>query len=376
MTTPTVGAALSGYRDAETVRALAASVAALNPGRTVRLMHVCGTHENALCQFGLRDLLPDWVKLIAGPGCPVCVCPAGEIDLAVRLATDHGVILASFGDVMRVPARVSLMDAKAAGADCRVVYSIDDAMALAVDHPERQVVFFAVGFETTACTTAAALKRGMPDNFSVLCSHRLVPPALEALLASGISQVDGFILPGHVTAVAGLDDYVALGQRRAVPMAVAGFEPVDLLMSIKDLVERQAPDADKKSIFNAYKRTVREHGNEVAIRVMQEVFETCDSSWRGLGVIPASGLQPRADYARHDAVRRFKLVMDPEVKDIHPGCRCADVLLGHSEPEDCPLFGIKCTPEAPLGACMVAFEGTCHARFRAGKRRRAGVKRD
>lgn len=355
------------FRDPAAVRALCDAIARRAPGRLLRVMHVCGTHENALCQFGLRDLLPSWLKLVAGPGCPVCVCPAADIDLAVRLGLDHGAIVTTFGDVVRVPARIALLEVKARGGDTRVVYGIDDGLRVAQENPGRQVVFFAVGFETTACTTAAALLRGAPDNFSVLASHRLVPPALEALLASEGDGLDGFLLPGHVTAVAGLADYRELAERKKVPMAVAGFEPVDLLLAIKELVERiVAPGRHAQPVFNAYGRAVAEGGNPAAREAMSTVFEPCDSSWRGIGVIPASGLRVRERYAAHDAMRRFGIAPDPDIKDTHPGCRCGEVLLGHIEPEDCPLFRNGCNPDRPIGPCMVAFEGTCHARYRHG----------
>jgi hydrogenase expression/formation protein HypD len=362
---------LAGYRDAAAVRRLCEAIAQFDPGRELRLMHVCGTHENALCQFGLRDLLPRWVKLVAGPGCPVCVCPAADLDMAARLAMEHAVTLTTFGDVVRVPARVSLLEAKARGADVRVVYGIDDAVALARQDPSRQVAFFAVGFETTACTTAAALVRELPDNFSVLVSHRLVPPALAALLASEGEALDGFILPGHVTAVAGLADYRALAGRTGAPMAVAGFEPVDLLLAVEHLARRgrerrKGQPHQAEQVFNGYSRIVRDEGNPQARRAMDEAFEVVDAAWRGIGVIPASGYRVRERFAAHDAARRFGLAPDATLADTHPGCRCGEVLLGRVEPEDCPLFGKACNPDRPIGPCMVAFEGTCHARFRHG----------
>lgn len=375
MSAPAAKELLAGYRDAGAVRRLAETIAELDPGRPLRLMHVCGTHENALCQFGLRDLLPAWVKLVAGPGCPVCVCPAADLDLAARLAVDAKVTLATFGDVVRVPARISLLEARAGGADVRVVYGVDDAVRLAQAEPGREVVFFAVGFETTACTTAAALARELPRNFSILASHRLVPPALEALLASEGEALDGFILPGHVLAVAGLADYRALAERRGAPMAVAGFEPIDLLLAVEHLArrarERAGGFAGPEAVFNGYARLVREEGNPAARRRMDEVFEPADAAWRGIGSIPGSGLRVRARFAAHDAQRRFGLAPDPALRDVHPGCRCGEVLLGRVEPEECPLFGTACHPERPVGPCMVAFEGTCHARFRHGRRARA-----
>jgi hydrogenase expression/formation protein HypD len=357
------------YRDADRVRALVEQIARTATPRQVRLMHVCGTHENALCQFGIRDLLPNWIKLVAGPGCPVCVCPAADIDMAVRLA-EKGAVLATFGDVVRVPARTSLLDAKAQGADVRVVYGIDDAIAVAREVPGRAVVFFAVGFETTACTTAAAILRRPPDNFTVLVSHRLVPPALRALLAIEGPSLDGFILPGHVTAVAGLEDYEKLLEQHPVPMAVAGFEPVDLLLSIRHLVGRAlGSDHGPEAIYNAYARAVRDRGNSAARAAMAEVFEPCDAAWRGIGEIPMSGYRIRERYGMYDAARRFAVAPDPTIPDTPEGCRCGEVLLGRVEPEECPLFGTACHPDAPIGPCMVAFEGTCHARFRAGRRR-------
>jgi len=363
-----VKASVESFRDARTVEQLLTEIRHLSPGRQIRIMHVCGTHENAICQFGFRDLFPDWLTIVAGPGCPVCVCPATDIDMAVRLATDRGAIVATFGDVVRVPARTTLLEAKATGGDCRVVYGIDDAVEIARREPGREVVFFAVGFETTSCTTAAALRRGVPDNFSVLCSHRLVPPALEALVAMPGQGVDGFILPGHVTTVMGIRDYRPLASRCQIPMAVAGFEPVDMLAAILALSRRAASrERPSDPIFNAYGRAVREDGNPVARRIMDETFERCDAAWRGIGTIPGSGHRLRGAYARQDAQRRFDMTPDESIRDTHPGCLCGEVLLGRVEPEDCPLFRSHCNPDMPLGPCMVALEGTCHARYRHGR---------
>jgi hydrogenase expression/formation protein HypD len=362
---------VESFRDAAAVKDLLSAIGRISPGRQIRIMHVCGTHESALCQFGFRDLLPEWLMIVAGPGCPVCVCPATDIDMAVRLATDHGAIVTTFGDVVRVPARTTLLDAKARGGDCRVVYGIDDAIEIARAEPRHEVVFFAVGFETTSCTTAAALKRGVPDNFSVLCSHRLVPPALEALVAMPGQVLDGFILPGHVATVMGINDYRPLAQKAATPMAVAGFEPVDMLAAIEFLARRAATGgAIGDPIFNAYGRDVREDGNPTARRIMDEVFEPCDAVWRGIGMIPRSGSRLRATFAKNDAEQRCGICPDATLPDTHAGCLCGEVLLGQVEPEDCPLFGGACNPDAPLGACMVAFEGTCHARHRHGRRAR------
>ncbi len=357
------------FRAPEAVRGLAAELARLDPGRPVRVMHVCGTHEHAIGAAGLRDLLPPWLRVTAGPGCPVCVCPAAEIDCAARLAADRGVVVAAFGDVLRVPSRLSLEEARARGGDCRVVGGIEEAAALAAAEPGRPFAFHAVGFETTACTTAAAVRRGLPANLSILSSHRLVPPALEALLAPGGPAPDGLVLPGHVLAVTGLGEYEALHRRRPVPMAAAGFEPAEILLALAWILRRLRGEPSRERVGNAYRRVVRRRGNPEARRALAEVFEPVDADWRGLGRIPLSGLALRGRFAALEARTRHGIAEDPAVGDLVPGCRCGEVLLGAAEPEECALFGAACTPESPRGACMVAFEGTCHARFRTGAAR-------
>ncbi|MBI5479189.1 MAG: hydrogenase formation protein HypD [Deltaproteobacteria bacterium] len=347
------------FRDPELVRRLARDIARRDPGRPLRFMHVCGTHENYIGQYGIRDLLPPWLKVIAGPGCPVCVCPAAEIDLAARLALDHQVVLATFGDVLRVPARLSLFDAKARGADVRVVYSAADAVAIARAEAKREVVFFAVGFETTACTVASALALGAGPNFSIVCSHRLIPPALKALLAVEGPVLSGYLLPGHVMTVMGTAEYEVFPREHHVPLAVAGFEPVDILLSLDKLVEQVAAGAP--ALYNGYPRAVKAAGNVVAKARIAEVFEPCDASWRGIGTIPRSGLRLRAPFAAHDAAARFGVAPDPSIPDIEPGCSCHLIMLGKVEPADCPLFGNVCVPEHPVGPCMVSMEGTCRA---------------
>lgn len=357
---------LAGFRDPVRVRALAEGIARLDPGRPVRLMHVCGTHENALCQYGLRNLLPPWLTLVAGPGCPVCVCPASDLDLAVRLSMNPRVVLATFGDVVRVPARMSLSDARARGADVRIVQGAADAVALARALPEREVVFLAVGFETTACTTAAALRASPPRNLSILCSHRLVPPALGALLGLPGVAPEGFLLPGHVLMVTGLAAYRELAARRPIPMVAGGFEPVDLLLALQNLVLQVVTSHAR--VGNDYGRAVREEGNPFALAAVDAVFQVTDAAWRGIGTIPLSGLALHAAFADRDARTRFGVKEDPDLADTAPGCRCGDVLIGRLEPEACPLFGRACTPEAPVGPCMVASEGTCAARLRGLRR--------
>lgn len=352
------------YQDPSLVHALAARLAAFSPGRVLRFMHVCGTHENAIGRFALRSLLPDWLKLIAGPGCPVCVCPPSDIDLAVRAALDHGAVVATFGDVVRVPARVSLAEARAAGADVRVVYSPADAVRLAETLPDREVVFFALGFETTACTVAAALQAAPPPNFSVVGAHRLIPPAMAFILGLPDVPLDGYLLPGHVMTVMGTGEYEAFAARHGVALSVAGFEPVDVLLGLVQLVEQTVEGRPR--LDNAYRRLVRPEGNERARAAIEAVFTPTDARWRGIGTIPGSGLALRPSYRHLDAAVRFGLVPDPTIQDIQPGCSCHRIMLGQIDPPACALFGSRCTPESPVGPCMVSAEGTCRAWLRYG----------
>jgi hydrogenase expression/formation protein HypD len=334
---------------------------AMDAGRPLTFMHVCGTHENAIGRFGLRSLLPPWLRVLAGPGCPVCVCPPAEIDAAVRLAMDHHVVLATFGDMVRVPGRISLAEARARGADVRVVRGVHEAVTLARAHPERQVVMLAVGFETTACTTAAAVLAGPPDNFSLISAHRLIPPALHALLGLEALRLDGFLLPGHATTVTGTADYETFAVASGLPAAVAGFEPVDILLALERLAALVTQG--QVAVTNAYARAVRPAGNPAARQATATVFTPVDAPWRGLGVIGASGLALRAEHRRHDALARFGLTLDATLPECLPGCRCGQVMVGLVEPEDCPLFDAACTPAAPRGPCMVSAEGTCRSRY-------------
>lgn len=336
-------------------------ISALYPGRPVKVMHVCGTHENVLCRHGLRAMMPHWLRLVAGPGCPVCICPASDISLACRMAKEPGITLCTFGDVVRVPSgNETLFDAKALGADVRVVYSVSDALDLARSDPKRLVVFFAVGFETTACTTAAALLSTPPKNFLVLCSHRLIPPALEALLALYPDTLDGFLLPGHVSTVIGSRPYEPLALKYNKPMVVAGFEPEDIFVALRSLLELVLRAEGR--VENAYARAVRPDGNTMAKQAMAEVFEPCDAAWRGIGVIKMSGFRLKPAFKDHDACARLGLTVGADISDFEPGCLCGEVLVGQAEPEECPFFGSACTPLTPIGPCMVGAEGTCHVR--------------
>jgi len=345
---------------AETLHRLAADLAAeAGPGST--FMEVCGTHTMAVARHGLRDLLPPDVRLVSGPGCPVCVTAMHDLDTVIALCALPAVTVATFGDLIRVPAsRSSLAAARAGGADVRVVYSARDAVDLAVAQPSREVVLVGIGFETTAPTTAASIaearRRGV-RNFSVLSLHKTMPPALEALLDLGETPISGFLLPGHVSVITGTACFDFLAADYGVAGVVAGFEPGDILEALLMLVRQKIP-----AVENQYARAVAPEGNTVAQEAMRRVFEPRDADWRGLGVIPGSGLGLRAEFADHDAAARFPVDAGEPLEPA--GCRCGEVLRGVTDPADCTLFGRRCTPEAPVGACMVSSEGACAARYR------------
>ncbi len=351
------------YRDAELARQLAEKIRKTSR-RPIRLMEVCGTHTVSIFRSGIRSVLPKSISLLSGPGCPVCVTDQAEIDAFVELSRQPGVTVATFGDLMRVPGSASSLQCeRAEGRDIRVVYSTLDALAVARKEPGRQVVFLGVGFETTAPTVAAAIAAaaGMRlENFSVISAHKLVPPALEALMAIDEVKVDGFILPGHVSVIIGLDAYRPFFERHRVPCVVAGFEPADILQAAAMLIEQI--EADRPALENAYPRAVSAEGNAKARRLLAEVFETADARWRGIGPIPASGLGIRAAYAAFDAKRRFGLRL-PEAK-TPKGCACGEILTGKKTPPECALYKKRCTPLAPVGPCMVSSEGTCAAYYR------------
>jgi len=358
------------YRDADRARRLAAEIA-----RVVRrpwaIMEVCGGQTHALVRHGIDQLLPPEVEMIHGPGCPVCVTPVEVLDRAIAIARLPGVIFCSFGDMLRVPgSHGDLFAAKGDGADVRVVYAPLDALAMAARHPDREVVFLAIGFETTAPASAIAAKlardRGV-RNFSLLVAHVLVPPAIEAILQSPEVTVNAFLAAGHVCAVTGTRQYPPLAARHRVPIVVTGFEPLDLLAGILRTVVQL--EAGRHEVENAYPRAVTESGNEAAQALLAEVFETVDRPWRGIGTIPASGWRLAAAYRNLDAELRF------DVADVtaaeSPVCRSGDVLKGALKPDRCPAFGKECTPRTPLGATMVSGEGACAAYWHAGRRPQA-----
>jgi hydrogenase expression/formation protein HypD len=351
------------YRDAELSRSLVDKIR--RTSRTpVRLMEVCGTHTVSIFRSGIRSILPETISLLSGPGCPVCVTDQSEIDAFIETAGIEDGIVATFGDLMRVPGtRSSLLKERAEGRDIRMVYSTMDAVDMARKNPDRQVVFLGIGFETTAPTIAAAIlaaKQQGLKNFSVYSAHKLVPPALEALMTLCESKIDGFILPGHVSVIIGLNGYRDFFDRHRIPGVVAGFESADLLQAIAMLVEQI--ETRRPALENAYSRAVTAAGNLTAQKVLREAFETADVAWRGLGIIPGSGLKIREALADFDAQRRFDLHV-PAAREPQ-GCACGEILTGNKIPPQCALFRKVCTPIDPVGPCMVSTEGTCAAYYK------------
>jgi hydrogenase expression/formation protein HypD len=351
------------YRDTEIAQKLAAQIKASHK-QPIRLMEVCGTHTMSIFRHGIRGILPEGINLLSGPGCPVCVTAQGEIDAFIQLAEQDDTIVTTFGDLMRVPGTTSsLQQKRAEGRDIRIVYSTFDALDTARQNPDKKIVFLGVGFETTAPTIAAAIltaRQTGVDNFSVLCAHKLVPPALEALMQAEEINVDGFILPGHVSVIIGLKAYRPFFDKYPIPAAVAGFEPADILRAIHRLVmdiENGIPQ-----LSNEYPRAVSEEGNPKAQEILDQIFQPADAVWRGIGVIPQSGLGIKADCEAFDAEKVFAIKI-PDVPEPR-GCACGEILTGVKTPPECPLYKTTCSPTAPVGPCMVSSEGTCAAYYR------------
>jgi hydrogenase expression/formation protein HypD len=345
------------FRDPDLAKRIAEKIRKIAPKEeTVKICHVCGTHEWTITHFGIRSLLPKNVEVIAGPGCPVCIVPASEIDEAVQLAL-KSVVITCFGDVLRVPgSKKSLLDAKAERADVRVVYSVSDATKMAKKEPDKEFAFFAVGFETTAPSTAVELIDKPPENLSFLISHRIIPPAMELLAEMEDLSLNGFIAPGHVSTIIGLKPYEVFPKRYSIPTVVAGFEPLDVLFAVYMILKQLSEN--KPRLENEYTRVVHWEGNTKAQELMQKAFDIADGNWRGLGKIPSSKFTLRKEYAFYDAHERHNVTVEQGV-DIQPGCRCHLVIVGKIKPTECPLFMTACTPQKPVGACMVSIEGTC-----------------
>lgn len=364
------------FRDGAKAKHLAEVICAEAKGGSYRFMEFCGGHTHAIFRFGLPDILPPEVRMVHGPGCPVCVLPMAKIDAAIQLADLPNVTLCTYGDMMRVPGgkRMSLLKAKAAGADVRMVISPHDALEMAKNNPEREIIFFAIGFETTTPPTAVILKQAQEwglKNFSVFCNHVLTPPAFQWLLEAskdgqdGVPPLDGFVGPSHVSAIIGTRPYGVAATDYGKPVVIAGFEPLDVLQSILMLI-RQVKQG-RAEVENEYTRAVTEEGNTKAQRLMTEVFDLREAfEWRGLGWIPKSALKLKDSFAAFDAEKKFELAPS-DVKE-NPACQCPAILRGAKTPDQCPLFGKACTPENPIGACMVSSEGGCAAWYSYGRR--------
>lgn len=359
------------FRNPELVGRLVSKISELGrmatePGEQTTIMEVCGTHTMAIGRYGLRSLFPNSIRLLSGPGCPVCVTPQKEIDRSIEIGKRYNAVVTTFGDMFRVPGSVeSLEEARADGLDVRIVYSPAEAVATAVSEPDRETVFLGVGFETTAPVIAAALlkaKRDAVRNFTVLPLMKTVPIALETILRTGKAKIDGFLLPGHVCSIIGTEPFEFIPENFGVPCVVAGFEPVDILQGIEMLLEQMV--RNRAAVEIAYRRAVTAKGNPTAQRVVEEVFSVCDSVWRAIGTIPGSGLGITHKFEDYDAGKKFPVTIG-ETEDTR-GCMCGEILMGQALPADCPMFGSICTPEKPIGPCMVSSEGTCAAYYKYG----------
>ncbi|MFH1729457.1 MAG: hydrogenase formation protein HypD [Pseudomonadota bacterium] len=334
-------------------------------GEALNIMEVCGTHTMNIAKFGIRNMIPKHkINLVSGPGCPVCVTPIGDIEAAISLAKDHKKIITTFGDMMKVPGvDKNLFDLKSEGSDVRIVYSTIEALKLAKENPEREIVFMGVGFETTVPTIAATIKRAKEENvnnFSVIAMNKTVPIALGALMSNPAIKLNAMILPGHVSAIIGEDAYRDVFTQYNSIGIITGFEPVDIMRGILTIVEKVM--LKENGVFNVYKRGVNSLGNQMAQKIVNEVYEPCDSYWRGVGVIPQTGLKIRESYNQYDATIKFNI----EAKDFTEpaGCICGNILQGLNNPKECKHFGKSCTPEKPIGPCMVSSEGTCAAYYK------------
>lgn len=334
-------------------------------GVEATIMHVCGTHEQVITKSGIRSLLPEGLEIVPGPGCPVCVTPTKEIDAVVQLA-ENGVTVTVYGDMMKVPGtNGSLSQKKTEGSDCRIVYSPENAVEIARQNPKKDVVFFAIGLETTAPMTADVILNDPPENFSVLCSHRLTPPAVDFLLSLGETKINGLIEPGHVSTIIGEKAWLSIDEKYHISQVIAGFEPIDILTAVL-MIARQLKN-NRGFLQNEYTRSVTHEGNLKAQKALEDVFEIKDEIWRGFPVIPKSTLQIKKEFEQFDALKRFDISMPETGETCGIDCPlCGKILRGLAKPQDCPKFKRECTPLNPLGACMVSTEGTCNIAFRYG----------
>jgi len=348
---------LAGFRDAALAKRVVEQIRRVAPSYPVKVCHVCGTHEWTISHYGLRALIPESVDVIAGPGCPVCIIPAAEIDEAIKLALEKNVTIATFGDLVRVPAsELSLQDARARGGDVRIAYSVTDAVKMAEKEPNRDFVFFAVGFETTTPSMAVEVLKKPPRNLSFLVSHRLIPPVMELLLGVGDLHIDGFIAPGHVSTIIGMKPYEVFPSAYRMPTVVAGFEPLDVLFAVSMLLQQIKNNEAK--LENEYSRVVAWDGNIKAQKLIAQVFDIVDGNWRGLGRVPASALALKERFSEYDARSKYNVKV-VGARDLLPGCLCHLVMIGKIKPPECSLYMKACTPQTPKGACMVSIEGTC-----------------
>jgi hydrogenase expression/formation protein HypD len=361
---------LDKFRDPGIAKRLAAKIEGLTDG-LYSFMEVCGTHTMAISQFGIRGLIPKSIKLLSGPGCPVCVTSLYDIDRMIAIAGLKDVIFATFGDMVRVPgSHSSLREAKSQGADVRILYSPLDALQIAAQNPQKQVVFAGVGFETTSPTIIATVleaKEKDLGNFSVYPAFKTVPNALKAILESGQTKIDGFLCPGHVSAIIGSQPYRFIPAQYQIPCVIAGFEPLDILESIVMLLKQlrsHKKDGLAFSVQTEYRRGVPDAGNPSALAMLEKVTEPCTAEWRAIGSIPETGLCFRPEYENFDAAKRFNVEVPPAIEP--QGCICGQVMMGLHQPEECPMFGKECTPESPVGPCMVSSEGACAAWYKYG----------
>jgi len=355
---------LDEFRSKEAVKIYIDRIRRKISGHSLSIMEVCGTHTMVISRYGIRNILPDSIKLISGPGCPVCVTPNGYIDHSIALAKREDVIITTFGDMLRVPGSTSSLElVRGEGADVRIVYSTIDALKIAEENSDKLVVFLGVGFETTAPTIAASILEAKAKglkNYFVLCAHKVIPPPMEVLLLNEEVGIDGFLCPGHVSTIIGSVPYNFIPEKYGKGCVVAGFESVDVLASIEMLVNQIT--AGKPEVQIQYKRVVKQEGNTAALQIMDEVFETCDTEWRGIGVIEKSGLKINGSYKEFDAAVNIDVEIEPTKEK--QGCICGLILQGLKSPHECELFKKVCNPENPVGACMVSSEGTCAAYYK------------